>query len=115
MAASIGGQSAPPSLKRYRIVQIRPLQHPIGGQSAPPSLKRGCAGICLCGGSGYRGAVRPPFIEANVRRKASGTVKLYRGAVRPPFIEAPSAMRPPDLPPHYRGAVRPPFIEARNH
>ena len=84
----------------------------------------------------YRGAVRPPFIEAMTATIPSVRVIDYRGAVRPPFIEAmlkPNRWReaesiggqsaPPSLKQcgemrhkkalfFYRGAVRPPFIEA---
>ena len=36
----------------------------------------------------YRGAVRPPFIEAEVCPGLTLQTGAYRGAVRPPFIEA---------------------------
>ena len=36
----------------------------------------------------YRGAVRPPFIEAEARSIWCKSIGSYRGAVRPPFIEA---------------------------
>ena len=36
----------------------------------------------------YRGAVRPPFIEAGQGGDAVEEKTTYRGAVRPPFIEA---------------------------
>ena len=36
----------------------------------------------------YRGAVRPPFIEALQHSSSSTPAAPYRGAVRPPFIEA---------------------------
>ena len=59
----------------------------IGGQSAPPSLKQAVsvvADVML----DYRGAVRPPFIEADAIHARYGAEYGYRGAVRPPFIEA---------------------------
>ena len=36
----------------------------------------------------YRGAVRPPFIEASFVVSVISCGLRYRGAVRPPFIEA---------------------------
>ena len=36
----------------------------------------------------FRGAVRPPFIEATERASNIQQPSKFRGAVRPPFIEA---------------------------
>ena len=60
----------------------------------------------------FRGAVRPPFIEARANVLKLGYPTEFRGAVRPPFIEA--SLRKPQLKKgrKFRGAVRPPFIEA---
>ena len=41
----------------------------------------------LCRGR-FRGAVRPPFIEAPRKHLLCGLGWVFRGAVRPPFIEA---------------------------
>ena len=60
----------------------------IGGQSAPPSLKPNCQQNAGGGEAAYRGAVRPPFIEAPRLSRIRDTLTSYRGAVRPPFIEA---------------------------
>ena len=36
---------------------------------------------------GFRGAVRPPFIEGLVLLEIAALQQKFRGAVRPPFIE----------------------------
>ena len=86
----------------------------------------------------FRGAVRPPFIEARAasHEYASGETGFggqsappslkrgdfdlqhiadleFRGAVRPPFIEAKMPFPSVRESVLFRGAVRPPFIEAR--
>ena len=66
---------------------LRVLLGSIGGQSAPPSLKASPPRLSVMDGFDYRGAVRPPFIEGGDFRKATSLVASYRGAVRPPFIE----------------------------
>ena len=42
----------------------------------------------MCDTRAFRGAVRPPFIEADVSDADSFDLSSFRGAVRPPFIEA---------------------------
>ena len=83
----------------------------IGGQSAPPSLKAVSSSVIQCHQVSYRGAVRPPFIEGPASRVHDMSSAFYRGAVRPPFIEGVIAGGIVSLFPCYRGAVRPPFIE----
>ena len=46
----------------------------------------------------YRGAVRPPFIEADSVPKGSALAASYRGAVRPPFIEADAVVAVTTIP-----------------
>ena len=59
-----------------------------GGQSAPPSLKEINFLAAASVMAGFRGAVRPPFIEGlRLVLSSVGTAAKFRGAVRPPFIE----------------------------
>ena len=58
-----------------------------GGQSAPPSLKLLMRYLTMMM-SWFRGAVRPPFIEATFCAASPESIAVFRGAVRPPFIEA---------------------------
>ena len=60
----------------------------------------------------FRGAVRPPFIEAWMNGWMDGCGVAFRGAVRPPFIEAKELENDDYEIFKFRGAVRPPFIEA---
>ena len=83
----------------------------IGGQSAPPSLKVGVVPLGCDGRRVYRGAVRPPFIEGHNIIPHNLPLDDYRGAVRPPFIEGVAGLVSLAALGRYRGAVRPPFIE----
>ena len=108
---SIGGQSAPPSLKAIPVMiggqtkihyrgAVRPpfiegtssdrnatLRCPIGGQSAPPSLKghHRCKPIQHSQAIGGQSA--PPSLKGLLAQEDERIGLVYRGAVRPPFIE----------------------------
>ena len=59
----------------------------IGGQSAPPSLKHERDRINPVQPSPYRGAVRPPFIEAPAQVRTRNKTRSIGGQSAPPSLK----------------------------
>ena len=83
--AGLGGQSAPPSLKPSPDNEDPASLAGLGGQSAPPSLKQMDAATEYRELVSSRGAVRPPFIEADMTASASALTRDVSGGSPPPL------------------------------
>ena len=67
----------------------------------------------MLGLGSYRGAVRPPFIEAAPHMMGATLLRFYRGAVRPPFIEAGRLCLPASRRLSIGGQSAPPSLKQR--
>ena len=80
-------QKSPPT--RNRPISPKPIApnkvRAIGGQSAPPSLKRSLLAQRGLHRWDYRGAVRPPFIEAGLEGIADESGSELSGGSPPPL------------------------------